>query len=1271
MPVSPRAPQSLSFWGMCQCFCAGLVSGRVWLIGTWLVIAAQCCMGSALANGLSGEELPINERQVTTTHYFDIPRQRAYSSLTALAMQLDCTLMFPFELVKSVTTNRLVGNYRVDQALSILLDNTGLVGRLEPGGVLRISPQQQSAGAAVVPESYEFEEVIVTGIRSSLFESLTIKRDARLILEAITAEQIGKMPDQSVAESLQRLPGVQIERRGGEAAQVRIRGFEEVLTLVNDEMLLTGMEYFQLHEWREEYRGSLEGVPSELLDGLEVRKSVSAASVEGGIGGTVNLKTRNAMDLDAPILAGNVKLDSGQYSREIKPSVFMMVGNNWNDKFAVLATLSTSARMSHVDSAQAFSQAGTRVQSTNQSGFSQYVSTQNPTLAENSGDMSYEGLSRLASDAGTRAYIVPEAVYLTHSDHDIHRNSLSSSIMWQPQEHVEFSLDWFHMGAEISSEQYSIVHRLADNLIDDTDSELAPTFFSGNAISILEEGVFRADGRTVSAGELSDGRADNAIFKALWRPAEQWQLKVAATGAAATLKQQAGYGSSTFLNGSAPTFVGVGNSRPDAAGVPSSSSGWLHLPTAQAQVSEPQQLMYRAGALPSFRFSDESVVSNPDYHSFESQWARRVSTEQEARSLRFDGKYSNSRSVLSAIRFGLRASDHLVDYGVERYLTDFSQNTLAQAPENFDPARPPAPGNAGVRDLVYYDLCGNGGLPEGELCDVDGDGIDDNQPFGPNVFYLSPYLGPKAFELTLSGADINGDPVNMGAALYGGGQRGTTASLTAGPYYNALSQSSRFNRVPGYIPWFNYRQQPERVKTINQFFPSGGYAHQEAVFQDAAPMAGNALKWIDSLAPGAPVKPWPVPAESWRVRDQTTAAYIEADLEGNSFPFYLNFGLRLVNTRLSISSGEALEGLFGSTPAPDTWNAQGVEMGWQWLTRTVSYWDLLPSFNFVLDTGNFSKLRFSGARTMARQNAYLLGGGNSKQYAWQQSSQQSYFRYTGGDAGNPYLQPMYVMQFDLAYEWYFRENAYVSIGGYTKSIDGLVSQQWRPEIQADETDSEQSLGAVLRPNQNSGGFVSGVELAIQTVFDNGFGFAVNYSYADSQQNQRSLSYNNEEQGQALRRLLNANATPSLPQLSGAYFDRSTDAGYHNSLETASELAGVAQHLLNVVGFYESDRVSLRLAYSWRDGYLSQRRQYLYVRNEALPNYAVPALSQYYDPYGQLDASLLWDMGPHVGLGLDLINITEATQSSYLGYSKQFLSYAAAEPRAVVTLRLTF
>ena len=156
------------------------------------------------------------------------------------------------------------------------------------------------------------EEVVVTGIRGSLRQSLDMKRDADNVMDALVAEDIGKFPDQNLAESLQRISGVAIDRMRGEGAAVSIRGLGPQFTrvLVNGRGALSGgTQAFagNIGDHSQQRTFRFESMQAELVQAVEVYKSVQANLLEGGMGGTINIRTRRPFDNGGRrIVAGNV-----------------------------------------------------------------------------------------------------------------------------------------------------------------------------------------------------------------------------------------------------------------------------------------------------------------------------------------------------------------------------------------------------------------------------------------------------------------------------------------------------------------------------------------------------------------------------------------------------------------------------------------------------------------------------------------------------------------------------------------------------------------------------------------------------------------------------------------------------------------------------------------------------------------------------------------------------------------------------------------------------
>ena len=151
------------------------------------------------------------------------------------------------------------------------------------------------------------EDIVVTGYRASIEESLEQKRDAESFVEVITAEDIGKFPDKNVADALQRVPGVVITRDGGEGSRVSIRGLQPGLTLT----LLNGNFLAGADSGDPQRSFNYVLLPSNFIASTEVYKSPEARLEEGGVGGTIILNTRRPLDL--PAWSGFVSAE-GTYS---------------------------------------------------------------------------------------------------------------------------------------------------------------------------------------------------------------------------------------------------------------------------------------------------------------------------------------------------------------------------------------------------------------------------------------------------------------------------------------------------------------------------------------------------------------------------------------------------------------------------------------------------------------------------------------------------------------------------------------------------------------------------------------------------------------------------------------------------------------------------------------------------------------------------------------------------------------------------------------------
>jgi iron complex outermembrane receptor protein len=200
------------------------------------------------------------------------------------------------------------------------------------GGVTSTAANAQGA------LSDDTEVIEVKGIRGSLKENINAKRFSDSVVDVITSEDIGKFPDKNVAESLSRITGVAVSREFGEGEKISIRGAGPKYnrTLLNGQTVGSA-DWFILDEANRSFNYTM--LPSVIIKGLEVHKSATASMDEGSIGGTVILKTRRPLDMDAN--SGSISLEA-QYSdvsEETDPLAAVMYSwKNEDENFGVMVS---------------------------------------------------------------------------------------------------------------------------------------------------------------------------------------------------------------------------------------------------------------------------------------------------------------------------------------------------------------------------------------------------------------------------------------------------------------------------------------------------------------------------------------------------------------------------------------------------------------------------------------------------------------------------------------------------------------------------------------------------------------------------------------------------------------------------------------------------------------------------------------------------------------------------------------------------------------------
>ena len=206
------------------------------------------------------------------------------------------------------------------------------------------------AAAAPPEEPAAVEEIVVTGYRASLASAANMKRAATNFTDSIVAEDIGKFPDLNIAESLQRIPGVQLGRDvTGEGVQISVRGLGPSFTKVT----LNGSQIAVASDGALDSGSSnreldLDLFPTELFTKLTVSKTPTSSLLEGGIAGTVNLAS--ARPFDRPGQHLNMSLEGGysDASQKVSPRGAVIASKTW-DKFGILVGVASGSQRYRTD----------------------------------------------------------------------------------------------------------------------------------------------------------------------------------------------------------------------------------------------------------------------------------------------------------------------------------------------------------------------------------------------------------------------------------------------------------------------------------------------------------------------------------------------------------------------------------------------------------------------------------------------------------------------------------------------------------------------------------------------------------------------------------------------------------------------------------------------------------------------------------------------------------------------------------------------------------
>src|SRR5437868_6865029 len=219
----------------------------------------------------------------------------------------------------------------------------------------QVEPANQSTSTSTSPQESASPRgaIIVTGIRQSLKSAQQIKRNSDTVVDVITSQDIGALPDRSVTEALQRVPGVAINRFAGsidpdhfsaEGSGVTVRG----LTFVRSEF--NGRDTFSTGVYGQAI--NFQDVPAELLGSVEVYKEMTADRIEGGLSGSINMNLRLPFDNKGLHIGYDLEASYGDFSKKWTPVGSLLVSDNWDTgigRIGLLGAISYSRLKSRAD----------------------------------------------------------------------------------------------------------------------------------------------------------------------------------------------------------------------------------------------------------------------------------------------------------------------------------------------------------------------------------------------------------------------------------------------------------------------------------------------------------------------------------------------------------------------------------------------------------------------------------------------------------------------------------------------------------------------------------------------------------------------------------------------------------------------------------------------------------------------------------------------------------------------------------------------------------
>lgn len=903
--------------------------------------------------------------------------------------------------------------------------------------------------SGVKAQEDNIEEVVVQGVRAAQESAVNTKREAASVVDGISAEDIGKLPDVTIADSLQRIPGIQVTRTAGEGGPVQIRGLGNVGSSLNGETFLSATTIDQS-------AADFGDLPSTLFSGADVYKSPIATNTAIGISGTVNLKTRRPFDMEEGwTFVGTGEIDRGSISKEDDPTFTGLI-NFKGERIGFLVAGATTEKNLATD-------------------FNGYFDT-----SENGGigatNFTHTWGGTPLGDPNVY-HVVPQGFAAFHKAEERTRDGLNASFQFDLGAGFEIVADYFYSDQERWNRRAGFSHNnrwqtfagyaTATEYGDDKFVYQRP-MDNGTPNDPSDDFIRNENWRTVTAFTAEPYRlqsfaqtnynheeSKNFNIELNYDNGGALTGQVRATSAEATAAMRHGYGEGDILS------IDTGENGPVGSG-----RNWVDgpgglVPASQCNIARGDLVVganggcfaaYSPGGIESrFRIGYDTAGSHPTFSGFDQvvnggKGARSVAaymadidsyhigafssennTDRAADLDTFSTRWNyefEDQPFLTSVDFGARNSKRSVDSSVFSYFGKLNGGCSAQwkAVDQFTDK------------------------PENEAAQIAA-GCDPSVPQGEYV----------------TGVDQDGAVYNNEFVSY------TLLKPTRLDEHNKVIWVDDFGGVKG-IPG---------VWSIDPRSFDDTLAFQEKVF-------GPQTKVIN-------------PGQSFKVDLEEFSYFLQANLAYGIFSG--NLGVKVIETDLTIRSNE----VGAQLPHSGT----NVDLGDVKTTR--SYTDYLPSLNVAADVADDVKIRFAYGESMMPLNLLQWGGGKSVGRVFNNAC--NCMRVVNGSlSGNPDLDPIRSTNYDVSAEWYVGSASVLSAGVFKIEIDSFIEDGTVMVDEPDSDGVRRGPWQFTSLVQGKGGEVQGVELAAKVAFSDitdaavlsDMGFDLNYTLSDSSQERKGF-----------------------------------------------------------------------------------------------------------------------------------------------------------------------